>query len=60
MTTLQLTAIYDKTPCAQPAGGSFTGISEATRLVLRSDDDSIIDLTVTVVILVRTKCLRGL
>ena len=36
--------IYDKTP----AGGSF--ISEATslRLVLRSDDDSIIDLTVVI------------
>ena len=46
MTTLELTAIYDKTPCAQPAGGSF--ISEATRLVLRSDDDSTIDLTVVI------------
>ena len=34
--------IYDKTP----AGGSF--ISEATRIVLRSDDDSIIDLTVVI------------
>ena len=33
---------FDKTP----AGGSF--ISEPTRLVLRSDDDSIIDLTVVI------------
>ena len=34
--------IYDKTP----AGGSFIMISEPTRLVLLSDDDSIIDFTV--------------
>ena len=33
---------FDKTP----AGGSF--ISEATRIVMRTDDDSIIDLTVVI------------